>query len=170
MFRRNSRFIQDKSVAGNAGVAGYSHKKGRNYEVLINQRNGRKMGRFHNFNQEIVQSGSNPRSSVPRGCLEDSRRCSPCLTDRFGLYIRDGVARTGQKAAKSEEKAEFSRFVRFYRNRPHLLFLSNGKRPFNPSAGRNHLQKGQDSGVLRALQSLRCDRGAEPHPLRGLYP
>ena len=50
VFRRNSRFIQDKSVAGNAGVAGYSHKKGRNYEVLINQRNGRKMGRFHNLN------------------------------------------------------------------------------------------------------------------------
>jgi hypothetical protein len=54
VFRRNSRFIQDKSVAGNAGVAGCPHKKGRNYELLINQRNGRKMGRIHNFNQEIV--------------------------------------------------------------------------------------------------------------------
>ena len=50
VFRRNSRKIQDKSVAGNAGVAGCPHKKGRNYELLINQRNGRKMGRFHNLN------------------------------------------------------------------------------------------------------------------------
>ena len=116
MFRRNSRFIQDKSVAGNAGVAGYSHKKGRNYEVLINQRNGRKMGSFHNFNQEIVQSGQNPRGCVQKWRLEDSGRCNPCVADRFGVYIGAGVAGTGQKAAKSEEKAKFSRFVRFHRN------------------------------------------------------
>jgi hypothetical protein len=54
VFRRNSRKTQYESVAGYAGVAGCPHKKGRNYEVLINQRNGRKMGCFHDPNQEIV--------------------------------------------------------------------------------------------------------------------
>ena len=39
-------------------------EKGRNYAVFIYQGNGRKMGRFHDFDQEIVQSGKNYRSGV----------------------------------------------------------------------------------------------------------
>ena len=39
-------------------------EKGRNYAVLISQGNCRKMGRFHDFDQKIVQSGKNRRSRV----------------------------------------------------------------------------------------------------------
>ena len=47
-----------------AGVAGYLQRKGRNYAVFIYQGNSRKMGCFHDFDQEIVQSGKNRRSRV----------------------------------------------------------------------------------------------------------
>ena len=110
------------------------------------------MGSFCNVSQKIVPTGQNPRSSVERRCLEDSGGRNPCVTNRFGAYIGGGVAGTGQKAAKSEEKAEFSRFVRFHHNRPYLFFFQNGKRPFNPSAGGNHLQERQDSGRIHQAE------------------
>ena len=47
-----------------AGVAGYLQRKGRNYAVFIYPGNGPKMGCFHDFDQEIVQSGKNRRSRV----------------------------------------------------------------------------------------------------------
>ena len=64
----------------------------------------------------VVQSGQNSRSSIQRGRLAHPRGRNPCVTDRFGVYIGGGVAGTGQKAAKSEEKAEFSWIVRFCGN------------------------------------------------------
>ncbi len=83
------------------------------YGILICKTNSGKMGRFHDYDQKILHAGQNPRRSIPGWRLANPRGRNPSYTDSFGVYIGAGVAGTGQKTAKSQEKAEFSRFVRF---------------------------------------------------------